>query len=595
MTYKIHILPTRLANQIAAGEVVERPASVVKELVENSLDAGAHCVEVDIEEGGAKLIRVRDDGQGIAKEDLVLAVSRHATSKLTTLDDLEKIQTLGFRGEALASIASVSRLRLQSAVDSQGGFCVEVKGGDGSDLKPCAQPIGTSLEVRDLFFNTPARRKFLRSDRTEFIHVDTVFKRIALSHFDVAFTLKHNGRVIHHFRVANTEEARAERVSKICGSDFSENAFFIESQAVGLKLSGWIAQPTFSRSQADRQYLFLNGRVIRDKMLNRAIKKAYADVLYHDRFPAYVLFLEVEYDSVDVNVHPTKHEVRFRDQRLVFDFVYRGLKEAIAEMRPDSALSPGSLASFGLEKTPEHHIAAQFGGIDHMPREQSAMSFQSSLAGQHATGPAFSVAEASPVVEAEVGALGLALAQLHGVYILAQNPQGLVIVDMHAAHERIVYERMKQAFFEGDIHRQALLVPQTIHVSERDANTAERHLSHFEQLGIVLQRSGEDTLLLREVPMILAHGELDALIRDMLADFNTYEESSRLEEHMHEVLSSMACHGAIRANRQLTLTEMNALLRDMEMTERSGQCNHGRPTWVQLGLSELDKLLMRGQ
>lgn len=594
---RIHILPTRLANQIAAGEVVERPASVVKELVENSVDAGATRVEVDIENGGIKLIRVRDDGGGIHKDDLPLALSRHATSKIHSESDLAAIQSLGFRGEALASIASISRFKIQSATDAHGGYAIEQNSAGESTLKPASQPLGTQIEVRDIFYSVPARRKFLRAERTEFAHIDEVIKRLALSHFNIAFTLKHNAKVARHFPVAKTLEDQEKRVLTILGQAFIDNAIHLENDAVGLSLKGWIAQPSFSRSQADMQYLFLNGRVIKDKTVTQAIKRGFADVLYHGRFPAYVLYLEIDPESVDVNVHPTKHEVRFREQRLVFDFVYRTIKQALAEIRPSETLQPASVERLMPRSQPLYVE-------DSSPKHQSDFSFESvgESQSEEVAVEARAVIEAparerTPIAESgsSIHILGQAIAQLHGVYILAQNREGLVIVDMHAAHERIMYERLKTAFFDQAIHRQHLLVPLSVHLNEKDVNVAIENTKVFEKLGIVLQQNGPEDLLVREVPMVLANSNISALIRDIIADLNEYGESDRIQDHMQEILSTMACHGAIRANRRLSLAEMDGLLRDMETTERSGQCNHGRPTWTQISLEELDKILMRGQ
>ncbi|PIQ43768.1 MAG: DNA mismatch repair protein MutL [Gammaproteobacteria bacterium CG11_big_fil_rev_8_21_14_0_20_46_22] len=597
---RIQLLSPRLANQIAAGEVVERPASVIKELLENSLDAGATRIEVELEQGGVKLMSVRDNGRGIHQEDLLLAVSRHATSKIVRDEDLHAIQTLGFRGEALASVASVSRFLIQSATDNQGGHAVEVDGGNEARERPASQPQGTLVEVRDLFYNVPARRKFLRAERTELSHIEEVFKRVALSHFAVGFSLKHNGKVLKQYHPANTLEAQEKRIAAILGQEFISNALHVENAAVGLALSGWIAQPTFSRSQSDMQYLFLNGRVIRDKNLTFAIKKAYSDVLYHGRFPVYALYLTIQPDMVDVNVHPSKHEVRFREHRLVFDFLYRTLKQALADVRPSHDLQPAQMTgafktlsddtvSFRRAATqpyrsePVEQAAIEFAFGAHSPQVPAAQVFE-----------ALAVEDSAPRV-IEQHPLGNALAQLHGVYILAQNAKGLVIVDMHAAHERISYERLKTAFFEEGIHRQHLLVPLSIHLSEKDMACVLEHMDTFRKLGLILQESGPDVVLLREVPMVLSNANCEALIKDVLSDLNELGESERLQDTIQDILSTMACHGAIRANRQLSLAEMNALLRDMEMTERSGQCNHGRPTWAQLRLEDLDKLLMRGQ
>jgi DNA mismatch repair protein MutL len=608
---RIHRLSTRLANQIAAGEVVERPASVVKEVLENSLDAGASRVDVDVESGGTKLIRVRDDGQGIALEDLPLALARHATSKIASLEDLERVGSLGFRGEALASIGSVSRLALttNASPDGSAGSCAMCEGREMDvDVKPAPHPQGTTVEVRDLFFNTPARRKFLRTEKTEFNHLEEVVKRLALARFDVGFTLRHNGRVIHQLRPAGSEAEQRRRVASLCGPAFMEQAIFIEREVPGLKLWGWVGLPTFSRSQADLQYFFVNGRVIRDKLVAHAVKQAYRDVLYHGRHPAFVLYLELDPAQVDVNVHPTKHEVRFRDGREVHNFIFSSLHRALADVRPaDQVAEPTvALAGGGTIDTTTGEISHQ-GGLawgdaarDSAPAPYRP-AFSASPAGGHGQAQMRSYAELHPqaLPESEnpedVPPLGYALAQLKGIYILAENTQGLVLVDMHAAHERITYERLKQGREAEGIRSQPLLVPQSIAVSQRETALAAEHRSWFEGLGLAVDVAGEEALLIREVPVALRDSNVEQLVRDVLADLIEYGSSDRIEAHLDEILSTMACHGSVRANRRLTIPEMNALLRDMEETERSGQCNHGRPTWTQLGLDELDKLFLRGR
>ena len=618
---RIDLLSPRLANQIAAGEVVERPASVIKELLENSLDAGANKIDVEVDQGGVKLMRIRDNGKGIEKEDLSLALSRHATSKITELEDLESVGSLGFRGEALASISSVSRLTLTSRREDQdSAWQVQTEGRDmEAVLEPAAHPQGTSVEVRDLFFNTPARRKFLKTEKTEFRHLDEVVKRLALSRFDVAFQLQHPGQVIHQLRQADSELEQERRVASICGSGFIDNAVKADvlAEASGLRLWGWVGLPTFSRSQADLQYFFVNGRVIRDKVVSHAVRQAYADVLYHGRFPAYVLYLELDPALVDVNVHPTKHEVRFRESRLVHDFLFRSLHRLIAYMRPHDQVERSDLSASSplLSSEVQNNSAPSF--------EQGRMSLQPQVAaGRSSWSPNGAYGSASPsqgqikdqvagyaalhpdTPQSERSAddnaeycppLGYAIAQLHGIYILAENEHGLVVVDMHAAHERIVYERMKLAFEEDVVRSQPLLVPVSIAISEREADCADEHEDTFRRLGFELARMGQETLVIRQVPVALAKGNVEQLIRDVLSDMLVYGESKRIEQHINELLGTMACHGAVRANRQLTLPEMNGLLRDMEQTERSGQCNHGRPTWSQMNMTDLDKLFMRGQ
>ena len=624
MTTKIHQLTPRLANQIAAGEVVERPASVIKELLENCLDAQANKIDVDVEQGGVKLMRVRDNGTGIGEQDLGLALSRHATSKISSLEDLESVQSLGFRGEALASVSSVSRLTLTSNIEGQdSAWQVMTEGRDMTpQLQPAAHPVGTSVEVRDLFFNTPARRKFLRTEKTEFGHLEEVIKRLALSRFDVAFSLKHNQKVIHNLRPADTQAAQEKRVASVCGPAFMQQALHIEMEAPGLKLWGWVGLPTFSRSQMDLQYFFVNGRVVRDKLVGHAVRQAYRDVLYHGRHPAFVLYLDLEPANVDVNVHPTKNEVRFRDGRLVHDFIFRSLHKALAQVRPEMPTGGGieqlgvmqeqpSITPQGIEAgvfagqtqvdlgqvagnplaSPMQQVPWQTGSLNpHSPRQMQEQAQVYGSLHDHSETLARSATEAG-----QVPPLGYAVAQLHGIYIVAENAKGLVLVDMHAAHERIVYEKMKVSWAQQGIKAQPLLVPIAMAVSSREADQVEAQQQLFAELGFVIDRAGTENLVVRQVPSLLQHANVEQLVRDVLADVVTYGSSDRIRAAHNELLGTMACHGAVRANRRLNHVEMNALLRDMEITERSGQCNHGRPTWTQLSLSELDKLFMRGQ
>jgi len=626
----IQLLSPRLANQIAAGEVVERPASVVKELVENALDAGAGRVDIEIEQGGVKLIRVRDDGSGIAEADLPLALSRHATSKILTLDDLEAVGTLGFRGEALASISSVSRLSLTSRTETQEAASrVEVEGRDmDAKISPAAHPVGTTVEVRDLFFNTPARRKFLRTEKTEFNHVEECIRRQALSRFDAGFTLRHNQRVVQSLRPAESPLDKERRISSLCGQQFIDNAVVIDAEASGLRLWGWVALPTFSRSQADLQYFFVNGRVIRDKLVAHAVRQAYRDVLYNNRHPAFVLYLEVDPATVDVNVHPTKHEVRFRDGRLVHDFIFRTLHRALADVRPDDHLRGAVAQSFGREpeaaagagtdapafQPQSHQISGQPSAFNgHFgqaggPQPQQEWKASDQMAFYNSLNEGGGVATASrsegftpqpmptpPQDGEEEPPLGYAIAQLHGIYILAQSRAGMIVVDMHAAHERITYERMKRALVEQDLKSQPLLVPLSLAVSQKEAALAETHGEELQHLGLQIERIGPETLAVRQIPALLRGADTEQLVRDVLADLIEHGQSDRVEAVTHELLGTMACHGSVRANRQLTIPEMNSLLRDMEATERSGQCNHGRPTWTLVTLSELDKLFLRGR
>ncbi|NPU94518.1 MAG: DNA mismatch repair endonuclease MutL [Gammaproteobacteria bacterium] len=612
----INRLTPRLANQIAAGEVVERPASVVKELLENSLDAGATRLDIDVEEGGIKLIRIRDNGSGVEQDDLPLTIARHATSKIRDLDDLEGVATLGFRGEALASISSVSRLALTSSPDGSGaGWKVQAEGRDmDAVIVPAAHNQGTTVEVRDLFFNTPARRKFLRTDKTEFGHLEDVVKRLALSHFGVGFTLRHNQKIVHTLKPALDEMEQDRRVATLCGTSFVESAVRIDTQTQGLRLWGWLGLPTFSRSQADLQHFFVNGRSVRDKVVNHAVRQAYQDVMYHGRFAAYVLYLELDPKGVDVNVHPTKHEVRFRESRQVHDFLFRTLHRAIAELTPaDAKPQPLALASTATISGPEAgefreqtrlHLPQQaatpswqvrenmqlYGRLHPADSDVDAIPLQPANGSSTATNPVFPAE-----VEGEIPPLGFALAQLHGIYILAQNRDGLVLVDMHAAHERITYERLKSSWDEAKIRSQPLLVPHSMAVSSREADFAEEHADLFQRLGFELERMGPETLLIREVPILLRNANIEQLVRDVLADIVAEGSSDRIDNVLNELLATMACHGSVRANRKLTVPEMNALLRDMEITERSGQCNHGRPTWVPMSLAELDKLFLRGR
>lgn len=655
---RIHLLSPRLANQIAAGEVVERPANIIKELVENSLDAGAQRVEIDVEQGGIKLLRIRDDGHGIPKDDLPLALSRHATSKIETLDDLEAVHSLGFRGEALASISSVSRLTLTSSIAPEEGqpeqaWQVEVEGREmAATVKPAAHPKGTTLEVRDLFFNTPARRKFLRTEKTEFNHVDEYFKRLALSRYDVAFSLRHNQKVIHSLRPALRNIDKEKRVASLLGTKFIDAALHIDAEAAGLGLTGWVGLPTFSRSQADMQYFFVNGRVVRDRLVAHAIKQAYRDVLYHGRQPAFVLYLTVDPALVDVNVHPTKHEVRFRDGRLVHDYLFRTLHKALADVRPDNQVAPTSLQGSGVlpgqlgsnsennsgltspalmanSQQPVTGIqAGEFAGQERMSllpgrhpltgqphnngvnsgNVQEHLNAYQSLAqplnveeridpqtGEITTVVSDNQDGTQPETESDVPPLGFAIAQLHGIYILSQNAYGLVVVDMHAAHERITYERLKIAVDNQNVQSQPLLVPITLSVSEREADAAEQFADEFAHFGVVLQRAAPESIMIRQIPVILQQAEVERLVTDMLADLMQHGSSDRIQAHRNEILGTMACHGSVRANRKLTIPEMNGLLRDMEDTERSGQCNHGRPTWTQMSMSDLDKLFLRGR
>ena len=619
---KIKLLSPRLANQIAAGEVVERPASVIKEVLENSIDAGATRLDIDIEAGGLKLMRVRDNGGGIDKEDLPLALSRHATSKIYKLDDLESVGTLGFRGEALASISSVSRLSLTSNQGEQ-AWCAKAEGRDmQADVQPAAHPQGTTVEVRDLFFNTPARRKFMRTEKTEYNRIEDVVKRLALSRFDVGFNLHHNGRAIHSWRGATSQIEKERRVAQVCGPAFMENALHLDVDRGGLRLWGWVALPTFSRSNADLQHFFVNGRAIRDKLVTHAVRQAYQDVLFHGRHPAFVLYLDLDPATVDVNVHPTKHEVRFRDNRSVHDFLFRSLHHALAEVRPADQLPSDEEQVDPLTGEvigPATGLAAgefvQQEAMSFRPQQAwspGASSNHSAVADNRGAYQQLYTGGTAPAQQAaggmstqslddiqqqdqEIPPLGYAIAQLKGIYILAENAQGMIVVDMHAAHERITYERMKQDVAEQGLQTQPLLVPETIAVSQKEADYAEQHDEVFKSLGFELQRAGPESLLIRQIPVLLSRANIEQLVRDVLSDLLEHGTSKRIDNQINELLGTMACHGSIRANRRLSIPEMNGLLRDMEATERSGQCNHGRPTWALQTLDELDKLFLRGQ
>jgi len=595
----IKCLDSQLANQIAAGEVVERPASVVKELIENSLDAGATQLQIDIEKGGAQLIRVRDNGSGIAKDELNLALARHATSKVACLDDLTAIKTFGFRGEALASISAVSRLTLSSRVKTaEAGWQVKAAGREPDvQSQPIAHPVGTTVEVRDLFFNTPARRKFLRTEKTEFGRIDELVKRLALSHFDLHITLTHNSRKILQCRAATAPQQQEARVASLCGKEFLQHALHVETVTAGLRLSGWIAEPTFSRSQADLQYCYVNQRIVRDKIISHAVRQAYQDVLYQNRQPAYVLFFELDANLVDVNVHPTKHEVRFRESRLVHDFIFHALHNAIAHTQPHSAhgVDPAVHGHSEKRHIPQHtRVHTERPSQNHI---QENLAFYQSSASPSAPQSETAVIDIDmPAVENKpIPPLGYALAQLHGVYIVAENAEGLVLVDMHAAHERITYERMKQQWHAEGIVTQALLVPVTVELSSTEAACADERVALFNELGLGIERLGPQTLIVRDVPVLLQAADIAQCVRDVLADFIVHGSSQRIKQHIDDILGTMGCHGSVRANRRLTLAEMNALLRDMEQTLRSNQCNHGRPTWTALSLAELDKLFLRGR
>jgi DNA mismatch repair protein MutL len=604
----IQLLSDSLINQIAAGEVIERPASVVKELVENALDAGARRIEVELERGGTGLIRVSDDGIGIDAADMVLALARHATSKIASLQDLENVATLGFRGEALPSIASVSRLSLASrTAQAAHAWVVDARDGEISAPAPASHGAGTRVEVRDLFFNVPARRKFLRTENTEYQHIVRMLERMALSRFDVAFALIHNGRNVWSLPAASSGAQRLERVARICGEEFAAHVIELRHETESLRLEGWLALPTFSRSQADLQFAYVNERFVRDKVLVGAARLAYRDVLFHGRFCAYVMYLQMDPSQVDVNAHPQKLEVRFRDSRRVHDFVFRTLEKVLANTRPaaDSAGSAPSdwltgSSSFAATAPSQAHFS-----LPEAPHRAAADAYRSYLSGATAQvrdDPSASAQDAlngasplnGPAAHGTSAPLGYAIAQLHGVYILAQSVDGMVLVDMHAAHERIMYEGMKK-LLAGHTAQQQLLMPEVLHVTPAQADMAEEHAQEFSALGFGVTRLGPDRLALRAVPTLLAGRDPAGIVRDVLSDLLESGHSRRVEESINHLLATMACHAAVRAQRSLSLPEMNALLREMEGTERADQCNHGRPTWVRLSMGELDRLFLRGR
>lgn len=590
-------LDDRLINRIAAGEVIERPASLLKELLENSVDAGATQIRVHAERGGLKRITVRDNGTGIPEAQAKLALARHATSKLTRFDNLFNVATLGFRGEALPSIAAVSRLSLNSRVaEAASGFQVTCHGGgEISAAKPVPHPAGTTVETTDLFYNTPARRKFLRAEKTELKHLEGVIRRIALSRFYLDISFMHDGKEVLHALPAHTPAECANRIAGICGKPFAEQSVYFEDEVEIMKLNGWMGLPTFSRSQRDLQYFFVNARAVRDNLIAHAVRRAYDDVLYHGRHPAFVLFFEIRPELVDVNVHPAKSEVRFRDSRTVHDYIYRTLHRAIAGLSPEEggvALPTPAAAN----QPPAAGVRQGAGSV--AAQQNIRMLVAEQLEGYHALHPPAGVSESGDD-GTETPPMGYALAQLKGIYILAENKDGLIMVDMHAAHERITYETLKRQADEKSTGSQPpsqpLLVPISIIVSRSEAEAAEHFGDVFFSLGFDLDRIGDEQLVVRAVPELLVKADIETLVRDVLSDLLEHGSSDRITNAQHEILSSVACHGSVRANRKLTHAEMNALLRQMERVERSGQCNHGRPTWMSVSLPEIDKWFMRGR
>jgi len=586
----IQVLPSQLIDQIAAGEVVERPASVVKELVENSLDAGAHSIGVEIAAGGTRLIRVTDNGVGIAADELRVALSRHATSKIASLDDLERLATLGFRGEALPSIGSVARMRITSRVaGAEHGWSVACEGGELDEPKPAPHAFGTTIEVRDLFYNTPARRKFQRSEKTEAGHVEATLRHLALARFDVQFDFKNNERAAWKLALAQERAAQEARIEALCGTEFLASARYVSRSIEGLRLWGWLAAPAFSRSQADMQYTFVNGRVVRDKLLRHAVRLGYQDVLFQARHPAFVLFLELDPRRVDANAHPAKLEIRFRDSSLVHDFVYRTVETALA-----------STLSSGERDAPPPVLGAAFAASARLALQapsQAGLALPLSEVRERASlyHRLHARTAAPDAADGEVPPLGFALAQLAGVYVLAANRDGLIVVDMHAAHERITYERLKRDLETHTLKSQALLVPVSVAVGATEADLVEECAAELESLGFLLVRRGPTTISVAAIPLALEGSDVEPLLRDLLSDLAAGQGAKRVEAAVNELLATMACHAAVRANRRLSVDEMNALLREMERTERSEACNHGRPTWTQVTLGDLDRLFLRGQ
>ena len=597
----IQLLPDLLINQIAAGEVIERPASALKELLENSLDAGATNIEVQLENGGIKMLRVRDNGKGIAKDELELSLMRHATSKITSLDDLQHVDSMGFRGEALASMAAVSQLTMTSRIASDThAWKVEVIDGQLRKSIPASQPQGTSIELRDIYFNTPARRKFLKTESTEFAHCEETFKRIALSSSNVAFSLQRNGKTIWQL----PKQTAAERINAILGEEFRHAAVSVERQAENLSLSGLAALPAYSKANRGAQYFFVNGRFVRDKVASHALRQAYQDILHHQRHSAFVLFLDLPPKQVDVNVHPAKSEVRFRESQSIHQFIFHTLQQALAvpvngqdtqstklQHAPSFTPTQQSMRLGAAEREAAYRLwEVQTNSTNHSPPPLNMGGNIPDPGKRELSGVDFSSTDSQ-----DDRPLGFALAQLSGVYILAQNSQGLIVVDMHAAHERIVYEKLKTSLDDEQIATQPLLIPVSFYAETLDVSTVETEQDALQKLGFDITPLSPTTLAVRAMPVMLKQSEAEVIARDVINELREFGSSRAMTERRDELLASLACHGAVRANRILTVTEMNALLREMEQTERSGQCNHGRPTWFQLSMRELDKMFMRGQ
>ncbi|MCK4089196.1 DNA mismatch repair endonuclease MutL [Acinetobacter radioresistens] len=645
---RIHTLDAALANQIAAGEVIERPASVVKELLENSIDAGATELIIRVAQGGSTLIEIIDNGRGIHPEDLALAVMRHATSKIQSAEDLYAIASLGFRGEALASIAAVSRLSLCSSQDDSGiGYQVEVNGTafDHQEIQAVAAQKGTHIRVQDLFFNVPARRKFLKKPTTEFGHIEEIVRRMALTHFDVRFVLEHNDSIRLNLPIADSGELRSQRVQQLLGRSFTENAYWIDAQSINMHLSGWLGHPSDARPQADLQYVYVNGRIVKDKTISHALRMAYDGILHGHQHAGYLLFLEVDPENVDVNVHPTKHEIRFLNQREVHEFVRHYAKETLSQfqtatadlaqaMKAESVIhtttgsfnpQPRHQEQFQLHRptqpeasalgiaTPQTEVSTELltefkasapRTVQYAPQRPYAGSQQLNNALRSYLSPLKEESTQAPVIPAasvvsthvDEFPLGIAIAQLHGIYILAQNTEGLIIVDMHAAHERILLQQMKSAWDKSEFWiAQQLLIPKVVSITRMQAARIEELKPQLERLGLDIDQYGDEQVIVRGVPAILQKADFTTLIPELLNDLDPSDEARGLTQKRDQILAGMACHGAVRAHRQLSLSEMNALLRQMEQTEFASQCNHGRPTWRAFPLTQLDKLFARGE
>ncbi|WP_151194462.1 DNA mismatch repair endonuclease MutL [Cysteiniphilum sp. JM-1] len=653
MSRRIKVLSTELANQIAAGEVVERPSSIVKELFENALDAGATEIILELEHGGKEKILIRDNGSGIEKDDLPLTLMPHATSKIYSLEELEAISSMGFRGEALASIGSIAKVKITSrTAQDEHAWCVDNQ--LGNELIPASHPIGTTIEVAEVFYNTLARRKFLKAERTEYVHIDELLKKFMLCHFNVALTVWHNGKEVKSYLVADTPQKQQQRIADICGDEFIDNALLIQAEAMDLQLYGWVAKPQFSKSRADLQYFYVNGRIIKDKLIAHAIKQAYKDVLHHQRYPAFILFFNIDPHAVDVNVHPTKHEVRFRESRLVHDFLFAKIHHALADTKPqlpelsETENDVDSLTFSIADKPsapPNQNWRDKTQYADHLRSDhRNNMTLYEQLINQKEEAQSFEntndiealhkvelqtpqdkwqdatqlamplvidevteatvdqnvtmteiMTKAMPVKEAKTYPLGFALAQVHGIFILSQTEDGLIIVDMHAAHERVLYEKVKALWARHESVSQVLLLPLTFEISPVLLDVLDAHEELLNKLGFEYSALGEKTLVIRAIPVYLKNNHIESLVMEIANSLKVSGKAKPMDDYIHAILATISCHKAVRAHDQITIEEMNQLLRDMEHTARADQCNHGRPTWVKMTVNDLDKLFMRGK